>query len=132
MSLLCLASAGSPAIAAEEAAAKKAASAEVKVGLGIEKYDITGVSESFKVAADTKIYAWTKVSGLESAKVTIAFVKGDKIVSKMELNVPRSPHRTNAYRTFRKGDGGDWVAKVLGPDGAVLGSATFKVEVAEK
>jgi hypothetical protein len=47
----------------------------------------------------------------------------------MELKVPRSPYRTNAYRTFRKGDEGAWTVKVLAADGAELGSAAFSVEI---
>jgi hypothetical protein len=111
------------------AAATKAASAEVKAGLGIEKYEITGEADHFKVAPDTKIYAWTKVSGLENSKITFAFTKGEKVVFQQELPVARNSHRTNAYRTFRQGDDGEWVVKVLDPGGAVLGSVTFKVEI---
>ena len=39
------------------------ASAEVKVGTGVEKMEIQGEAPSFKVTAGTKLYAWTKVSG---------------------------------------------------------------------
>jgi len=111
---------------ATEAAAP---AAEVKVGLGIEKMELTGESAAFKVAVGTKIYVWTKVSGCADTKITIAFHKGDKVSSKQELNVPRSPYRTNAYRTFRAGDEGEWVAKVIGADGKELGAVPFKVEL---
>ena len=46
-----------------------------------------------------------------------------------KLEVKSSPYRANAYRTFRAGDGGAWTAKVLGPDGAEIGSASFTVGI---
>jgi len=106
--------------------AETKASAEIKVGTGVEKMEIQGESTSFKVAAGTKIYAWTKVAGAAESTVTVEFSKGDR-TSKQELKVPRSPYRTNAYRTFRKGDEGSWTVKVLAADGAELGKADFTV-----
>jgi hypothetical protein len=110
-----------------EAKVDAKASAEVKVGTGVEKMELQGESASFKVAAGTKIYAWTKVAGAADSSITVVFSKGDR-TSKMELKVPRSPYRTNAYRTFRKGDEGSWTVKVLAADGAELGKADFTVE----
>lgn len=106
-----------------------APAAELKVGLGIEKMELTGEAATFKVAPGTKIYVWTKVSGCADSKITIAFVTNGKTSTQQELNVPRSPYRTNAYRTFRKGDDGEWAAKLLGADGKEIGSVTFKVEL---
>jgi Protein of unknown function (DUF2914) len=106
-----------------------AGKAEVKVGTAIEKYEVTGASDSFKVAPDTKLYAGTKISGVENDKVTVVFLKDGAEASKVELQVPRSPYRTHAYKTIRAGDSGDWTVKVLGPDGTEIGSTTFKVEV---
>lgn len=111
-----------------EAKAETKGSAEVKVGTGVEKMELQGESASFKVAAGTKIYAWTKVAGAADSTITVVFSKGDR-TSKVELKVPRSPYRTNAYRTFRAGDGGDWTVKVLAADGAELGTAAFTVEI---
>ena len=108
--------------------AADAPKADIKVGTGIEKHEITGESADFKVAAGTKIYAWTKVTGAEGS-VTVVFMKEGKEVSKQELQVPRSPYRTNAFRTFRKGDGGEWTVKVMGADGKEMGSAAFKVSI---
>lgn len=106
-----------------------AGKADVKVGTSIEKYEVQGASDSFKVAPDTKLYAGTKVSGVENDKVTVVFLKDGAEASKVELKVPRSPYRTHAYKTIRAGDSGNWTVKVLGPDGAEIGSADFKVEV---
>lgn len=120
-----------PAPKAEAKAPAKAetkAGAEVKVGTGVEKMEIQGESAAFKVAAGTKIYAWTKVTGAADSSVTVVFSMGDR-TSKQELKVPRSPYRTNAYRTFRAGDGGSWTVKVLAADGAELGTAAFTVEI---
>lgn len=103
--------------------------ADVKVGTTIEKYEVQGASDSFKVAPDTKLYAGAKVTGVENDKVTVVFLKDGAEASRTELKVPRSPYRTHAYKTIRTGDSGNWTVKVLGPDGAELGSADFKVEV---
>ena len=105
----------------------QAPSAEVKTGLGVEKYELTGASSDFKVAPDTKIFMWAKVTGVTDGTVTAVFLKEGKEMSKQDLKVPHSPYRTHAYRTFRKGDDGAWTVKVVGADGAMLGSADFKV-----
>jgi len=109
--------------------AADAPSAEVKVGLGIDKMEIKDASDTFKVAPDTRIYAWTKVTGCEGSSVTIAFEKGGKAVFQKDLDVPRSPYRTNAYRTFRAGDAGAWTVKVSTKDGKELVQADFTVEI---
>lgn len=112
-----------PAILCAQGAPK----AEVKTGLGIEKYEVTGESSDFKIAPDTKIHAWIRVTGITDGSVTVVFLKDGQEKSKMDLKVPHSPYRTHAYRTFRKGDDGAWTVKVVGPDGMALGSAEFKV-----
>lgn len=104
------------------------ASAEVKVGTAVEKMELQGEAATFKIAAGTKLYAWTRVTGAAESTITVAFSKGDRI-AKQELKVPHSPYRTNAYRTFRKGDEGSWTVKVLAMDGAELGTAAFTVEI---
>ena len=102
-------------------------SAELKVGTGVEKMELQGEATSFTVAPDSKLYAWTKVTGAKDTTVAIVFNKGDKTFKK-ELKVSSSPYRTNAYRTFRKGDEGSWTVKVVAADGAELGTASFTVE----
>ncbi|KFE66352.1 DUF2914 domain-containing protein [Hyalangium minutum] len=106
-----------------------AGKAEVKVGTSIEKYEVQGTSDSFKVAPDTKLYAGTKITGVENDKITVVFLKNGAEASKVELKVPRSPYRTHAFKTIRAGDSGNWTVKILGPDGAEIGSTDFKVEV---
>lgn len=115
-------------MAAQSPAADAKASAELKVGTAIEKMEIEGESTTFKVAAGTRLYAWARVTGVSEGAVTVVFSMGER-ASKVELKVPRSPYRTNAFRTFRAGDSGAWTVKVLGADGAELGQAGFTVEV---
>ncbi len=125
------------ALAAQEAKTGPAASqssvqAELKVGTGVEKKDIAGAATEFKIAPDTKLYAWARVTGASSGeKVSLAFFHGEKKVFAQELSVGGSPWRVHAYRTFRAGDGGDWMAKVLGSDGSEIAAAAFKVEIAK-
>jgi len=102
--------------------------AELKIGTGVEKMEIQGEAAEFKVAAGSRVFVWAKVMGAADTTVTFVFTKGDK-TSKQELKVPRSPYRTFAYRTFRKGDEGEWTVKLMGDQAAELGVATFKVEV---
>lgn len=109
--------------------AQEKASAEVKVGSGISKMELEGESKAFTVAPDTKIYVWTKVTGMADKGISVVFEKGGKAVFKQDLKVARTPYRTNAYRTFRAHDAGSWTAKVVAEDGAVLGSTEFTVEI---
>lgn len=106
-----------------------AAEATVKVGTGVEKYEVTGTSDNFTVAPNTRIYAATKLTGVEPGTVNVVWSKDGKEVSKTELKVPRASYRTHAYRTFRAGDSGAWTAKVVGTDGTELGSTSFQVQV---
>jgi hypothetical protein len=102
--------------------------AELKTGTAVEQLELVGETADFKVASGTRIFVWAKVMGAADTAVTFVFSKGDK-TSKQELKVPRSPYRTHAYRTFRKGDEGEWTVKLMGKQEAILGAATFKVEI---
>ena len=100
--------------------------AELKTGTGVEKMEIVGEGSAFNVAPDTRIYVWAKVMGVTDGTVTVVFKQGDK-TSKQALKIPHSPYRTNAYRTFRKGDAGEWTVTLVGDQDAILGAATFTV-----
>ncbi len=116
----------------QQATAAAASDTEAKVGLGIEKLDLTGASDTFKVAPDTRIYGWARVKGVEpGSNVSLVFNKGDKEIYKKEVAIPSVPYRINAYRTFRSGDSGDWKLSIVGPDGKELASTAFKVEVSQ-
>ncbi len=116
-------------LCAQDAPKAQAPGAEVKTGLAVEKYELTGESSDFKVATDTKIVAWVRVTGITDGGVTVVFLKDGQEKSKVDLKVPHSPYRTRAYRTFRKGDDGAWTVKVVGTDGMALGSTDFKVTI---
>jgi len=106
------------------------ATTEVKVGLGIENLDLTGATDSFQVAPDTKIYAWARVADVApGSTVTLTFRKGDKDVYHREVTIPSVPFRIHAYKTFRSGDGGEWKAVLTGAESKELGSVAFKVEI---
>lgn len=110
--------------------ASSASGTEVRAGLGVENLDLTGAAESFEIAPDTKIYAWAKVRDIAAgSNVTVAFKKGDKVAYSKETAVPSVPYRVFSYKTFRKGDEGDWSIVVSGPDGKDLGSVAFKVSL---
>ena len=107
-------------------------SAEARVGTGIENKDVTGEAVQFKVPPDTKIYLWTKVTGLSAGgRLKLAFVRGEKTAYEREHAVSGSPYRLYVYKTFRAGDSGEWTAKVLGPDGQELVATKFTVEIAK-
>ncbi len=121
-----------PAYAALPQQAAAAPATEAKVGLGVEKMELTGAADSFKVAPDTRIYGWARVKDVApGSNVSIVFSKGDKEVYKREVTIPSVPYRINAYRTFRAGDAGDWRLSITGPDGKEIASAPFKVEISK-
>ena len=114
----------------QQAAAAPASATEVKVGLGIENLDVTGASDSFNIAPDTKVYGWARVRDVAAdSAVSIIFKKGDKEVYKKEVTIPSVPYRINAYRTFRSWDAGEWTLSIVGPGAKELASTTFKVEI---
>ncbi len=121
-----------PSLAAAEQGAASAGGTEIKAGLGVEKLELTGAADSFEIAPDTKIYAWARVRDVAAdSKVTLAFKSGDKVAFSKEITVPSTPYRIYAYKTFRKGDTGDWTIVVSGPDGKEIASSSFKVTLKE-
>ncbi len=116
-------------LVASAAFAQNAPTAEVKVGTGVANHEVEGQAASFKVAPDTKLFTWVKVAGAADSKITVTFAKDGKEVSTIDLAVSKSPDRTQAYRTFRKGDAGNWTAVVKSAAGAELGKAEFTVEL---
>lgn len=124
------ASAAQAAAPAKSTASPQAA--EVKAGLGVEKLDLTGSADSFEIAPDTKVYAWARVRDVVAdSKVTIAFKTGDKIAFSKDITIPSTPYRIYAFKTFRKGDAGDWTIVVTGQDGKEIGTTTFKITLKE-
>jgi hypothetical protein len=101
------------------------AAAALTVGLAAENNDIKDPQTSFTLEGDTKIYAGGKVIGA-AGDYTLSFKKGDSIAYEKKISVPSTPYRVWTWKTFRKGDEGDWTAVLTGPDG-VSSSADFKV-----
>lgn len=107
-----------------------APSAEVKVGSGVADHELQGEARAFTVAPQTRLYTWVKVAGAADSTVTVAYLKDGKERSRFALAVPRSPYRTQAYRTFRAGDAGAWTASARAADGTELARVDFTVELA--
>jgi hypothetical protein len=108
-------------------AAEAAAPAGVSVGLAADKNEVVKPETAFTIDGDTKIYAGARVTGA-AGDYTLSFKKGDKVAYEKKIAVPSTPYRVWTWKTFRKGDAGDWTAVLTGPGGAV-GSTGFKVDV---
>jgi len=130
LAIACLTSAHAVPGFAQAAPQAATSATELKAGLGIEKMEVTGAADSFKVAPDTKIYAWARVNGVAAgSSVKLAFKKGDKEVYGKEVTIPSVPYRINAYRTFRAADAGDWKIVLTGADDKEIASMDIKVEI---
>lgn len=116
------------ALAVPARSAEEAPSAVIKVGTAVSKMEIEGEAKAFTIPANTKLWAWTRVTGAGDS-IRVVFARGGKAVFTQDLKVPHSPYRTNACRTFRTGDSGEWTVEVRDAAGKVLGSAAFAVEV---
>ena len=123
------ASAPASAPAPAPKAAAGAASAEVKVGTGVENHAPVGAADHFSIAAGTKLWAWAQLDGMTPGTVSVVWKKEGTEVLKTELNVPTPRYRTQAYRTFTKQCAGKWTATFVSADGAELGSAAFTVDI---
>jgi len=121
--------------AAKEAApaAKETAPAEqyevvdVKLGTGVKDREPEGVAESFKPSVG-KVYCWTKLTGPEGGEITHAWYRGDEKMGEVKLAVKFKSMRTWSAKTIPADGAGSWRVDVVGPDGAVLKSVSFKVE----
>lgn len=111
-----------------ETAAPAKSGAAVNVGLAAENNEVKDPKTSFSLEGDTKLFAGAKVAGAPG-DYTIAFKKGDKTAYQRKLTVPSTPYRIWTSKTFRKGDAGDWTVVITGPDGAVVASTDFRVEI---
>jgi len=119
-------------VCGEETKTAAPGASDIRTGSGIESRELTGASDSFQIAPDTRIYAVAHIreSGAVGI-VKIVFKKAGKDVFSKELQAPSVPYRTNAFRTFRRGDDGDWSVALAGPDGKELASQSFKVEISK-
>jgi hypothetical protein len=102
-----------------------AAPAAVSVGLAADRNEIVNPETSFTFDGDTKLYMGAKVTG-PAGDYTLAFKRGDAITYSKKFSVPSTPYRVWTWKTFRKGDAGDWTAVLTGP-GESTASTSFKV-----
>jgi hypothetical protein len=105
---------------------QQAPAAEVAIAKSVAAGMPVDTSSSFDAAVG-QVAGWSRVSGLAAgSKITHLWIHGADS-SKVELSVGGSPWRTYSRKTIPSGATGDWTLEVLGPDGARLGSRTFKV-----
>ena len=104
-------------------AAKGDASAEVKVGTGVEKFEITGESATF--SAGTTVWVWSKLHNAEG-NVKHVWKKDGKEMWTATLAVGGKTWATQSRRTIPKA--GEWEVEVQTDSGASLGSVKFTVQ----
>ncbi len=98
-------------------------SAEVKVGTGVEKFEITGESATFP--AGTTVWVWSRIKGGEG-NIKHVWKKDGKEVWTATLNVGGKDWRTQSRRTISKA--GDWEVEVQTEAGASIGSVKFSIQ----
>lgn len=82
------------------------------------------------VAADAgQIYCWTRISGAAGeVEISHAWYHGDKEMARTPLRVAGSPWRTWSSKKIDPTWTGEWRVDVVGPDGGVLRTLSFRVE----
>jgi hypothetical protein len=98
----------------------------LKVGTGIQEKEIQGEADSFKPDVG-KVWCWSKTSGGEGSDLTYAWYKGDQKVSEVKVNIKFASMRSWSYKTITPDMKGDWRVDLVGADGTVLKSVSFKV-----
>jgi hypothetical protein len=106
--------------------AQQAPTVEVAIGKSVASGAAVDTASSF--GADVgQVAGWTRVTGMTAgSKITHLWIHAADS-SRVELNVGGSPWRTFSRKTIPATATGDWTLEVLGPDGAKLGSKTFKI-----
>jgi hypothetical protein len=120
--------ADAPKDAAKDApkdAAKDAggASAEVKVGTGVEKHEIAGEAASFP--AGTTVWVWSRVVNGEG-NIKHVWKRDGKEVWTATLAVGSKRWATSSRRTIPAA--GSWAVDVVTEAGASLGTVSFTVQ----
>jgi hypothetical protein len=105
------------------AAVKSDASAEIKAGTGVEKFEITGESATFP--AGTTVWVWTRVKGGEG-NIKHVWKKDGKEVWTATLAIGGKDWRTQSRRTIPKA--GEWEVEAQTDSGASLGSVKFSIQ----
>ena len=117
---------GMLAVVAAVQPVQQSPSVEIVFGKSIAAGMAVDTASTFDAAVG-QVAGWTRVSGLAAgSKITHVWIHGADS-TKIELNVGGSPWRTYSRKTIPPGATGEWRLEVLGPDGARIGSRTFKV-----
>jgi hypothetical protein len=103
--------------------AKGDASAEVKVGTGIDKHEITGEAATFPTG--TTVFVWSRIINNEGT-VKHVWKKDGETVWTATLPVSSKRWSTQTRRTIGKAS--NWEVEVQTESGQKLGSVSFKVE----
>jgi hypothetical protein len=100
-----------------------AASAEVKVGTGVEKHAIVGEAASFP--AGTTVWAWSQITGGEG-NIKHVWKRDGKEVWTATLPVGSRKWTTSSRRTIPSA--GSWQVDVTTEAGAQLGTVSFTIQ----
>ena len=98
------------------------ATAEVKVGTGVEKHEIVGEATSFP--AGTTVWVWSRILNGEGNVKHVWKLDG-KEVAAIPLNVPSKRFATFSRHTVNKA--GAWSVEVMTDAGATIGKVEFTV-----
>jgi hypothetical protein len=99
------------------------ASAEVKVGTGVEKHEVTGEAASFP--AGTTVWVWSRVTNGEG-NIKHVWKRDGKEVWSATLPVGSKRWATSSRRTIPAA--GSWEVAVTSEAGAQLGTVSFTIQ----
>jgi hypothetical protein len=108
--------------AAPAAPAASGATAEVKVGTGVEKHEITGEAATFPV--DTTVWVWSRVHDGEPS-VKHVWKKDGKEIWSATLDIGSKLWSTQTRRVLKAGN---YSVDVTTADGATIGTVSFTVQ----
>lgn len=112
-----------PSARAEEAAAAKAASAEVKAAKGVANYE--PVEEGTSFSAGTMVWVWSRIFNADGTTVQHVWKKDGKEVWSATLSIRSARWSTNSRRVVSPGQ---YEVEVRAQDGSALGSVSFSVQ----
>lgn len=115
--------ASSSAARAEEAAATKAASAEVKAGKGVANHE--PVEEGTSFTSGTMVWVWSRILNADGTTVQHVWKKDGKEVWSASLSIRSARWSTNSRRVVSPGQ---YEVEVRSQDGSALGSVSFSVQ----
>lgn len=108
---------------AEEAAAAKAASAEIKAAKGVASYE--PVEEGTSFSAGTMVWVWSRIFNADGTSVQHVWKKDGKEVWSATLSIRSARWSTNSRRVVQPGQ---YEVEVRSQDGSSLGSVSFSVQ----